>query len=262
MANDKKNDRPPKDLPVPETMTIAALLAELMPPGARSAKPAGTSEPSEDSGGLAAPALQIEDLDDFEPTPAPFEPPVVIPDIRPTTASVVTPVMLPPRQMPTPRITATVVPAAKIEQPRVIVEPTPPPLPPTPVPPPVPALTAVTPSEQAWGEFISNANWTNVPTRPEPPKAAPPPPAPEPDKPVTTSLDPDLIPIGNLAASGYFTIVNWRNEPERAKHPRRADFGLDEQTLAVARKNPFYVVGQPRRAEHATVADVLSEIGW
>jgi len=38
--------------------------------------------------------------------------------------------------------------------------------------------------------------------------------------------------------------------------------GWDEQTIALARKNPFYVLGQPRRAERATVAEVLQEIEW
>ncbi len=72
----------------------------------------------------------------------------------------------------------------------------------------------------------------------------------------------DLIPLGDLSVSGYFSLVNWGNDPTHARHPRRSDYGLDEHTLALARQNPFYVIGQPRRPESRSVAEVLSEITW
>jgi hypothetical protein len=97
----------------------------------------------------------------------------------------------------------------------------------------------------------------------EPPKAAPEPAKPKPEKPAKPAIkDDDLIPLGDLSVSGYFSLINWRNEPEQAKHPRRSDYGLDEQTLALARLNPFYLIGQPRRPETRSVANVLSEISW
>jgi hypothetical protein len=269
MASDEKSERPPKDLSVPETMKIAALLAELMPPGAVGAKPATIrrADSMDDIGGigggnLSTPSLEIEDLDDVEPvapapSPAvPVEPKAVVPGIPATTANVVNPA---PR--PAPKITAVVTqsgwkppkpepqapkPAPPAPEPvRVAAE-----LPPTPVPPPLPAPKAADPSEEPTGDFMGRYNWKKTPDFKAP--SAPKPPA----------ADPELIPVGNLSAASYFTLVNWRNDPQRVRQPRRADFGLDEQSRAVAQQNPFYVLGQPRRPERATVAEVLAEIKW
>src|SRR5262245_15827129 len=114
MSSDDKKQRPPKDLSVPETMKIAALLAELMPPGAMSQKPAiRPTDSLDDIGGnnLSTPSLEIEDLDDVEPVaPAvPVEPKAVVPGVPPAPANVV---HVAPRPVPTPRISAVITPAA------------------------------------------------------------------------------------------------------------------------------------------------------
>src|SRR5438067_10135717 len=124
MASEEKNERPPKDLSVPETMKIAALLAELMPPGTIGAKPAtirraDSMDDIGDLGGLgggnlSTPSLEIEDLDDVEPVapapspPIPVEAKVVVPGIAAKTSNVVNPAS---RQPPTAKITAVVTPS-------------------------------------------------------------------------------------------------------------------------------------------------------
>jgi hypothetical protein len=268
MASDESNERPPKDLSVPETMKIAALLAELMPPGAVGSKPATIrrADSMDDIGGiggnnLSTPSLEIEDLDDVEPvepvapapveskavTPTPTKPhPSPRPALTPKIAAVVTPKNWKPAKSAPPAPKADP-PAPAPERVRVAAE-----LPPTPVPPPLPAPKAADPSEEPTGDFMGRYNWKNKPELKAP--AAPELPA--------AATDPDLIPVGNLAAASYFALVNWRNDPQRARQPRRADFGLDEQTRAVAKQNPFYVLGQPRRPERETVAEVLAEIKW
>src|SRR5262245_19613837 len=110
MASDEKKERTPKDLSVPETMKIAALLAELMPPGTISSKPAiRPTDSLDDIGGnnLSTPSLEIEDLDDVEPVaPAvPVEAKAAVPGVPPAPANVVDAA---PRPTLTPKISAVV----------------------------------------------------------------------------------------------------------------------------------------------------------
>lgn len=286
MATEKKGERPPRDLSVPETMKIAALLAELMPPGTIGQPvPLATksSEPPDDhaAGAYTAPALQIDDLDEFEaeavspsvvPVGAsPLESnlaavPPLLPDAPPT-RSKSSPVVQ--TFEPAPSQPELVTAVANDFQPSAEDAPTSPRLPPTPVPPPIDESLRTDPGDVAAGQFLAGLNWANDPT--QPPIAPPETPAPgEPevqataDEPSTTTKphDLELVPLGNLSASGFFSLVNWTNDPQRVRHPRRADYGLDEQTLSQARKNPFYVIGQPRRPERDSVSEVLAEISW
>lgn len=103
---------------------------------------------------------------------------------------------------------------------------------------------------------------TPAPPRQEPPRAAAPATHERPKAATQAAKDDELIPLGDLSVGGYFSLVNWRNDRQKAKHPRRSDYGLDEQTLALARRNPFYLVGRPRVPEARSVAAVLSEIAW
>jgi len=262
MASENKNERPAKDLSVPETMKIAALLAELMPTAPAGAKPA-TLRPTDSlddigGGNLSTPALSIDDLDDMEPVaPAAAAPPKVA---DAGSKVVETPPKIEaPRQPPAPKIIATVTPGpgskplSKVDAPKVVAPKmeASPALPPTPVPPPL-HTKAAAPSDESAGSHMGRYNWNKARDVK----------APEAPKPPVAAHDPELIPVGGLAAASFFGLVNWKNEPARARQPRRADFGLDEQTLAVARQNPFYVLGQPRRAERETVAEVLAEIKW
>lgn len=231
-----KTDRSPRDLSVPETMKIAALLAELMPPGNLSSHSGETTYPTpsdhddEQPGpSVAPPALEIEELDDAEPVaePEPMQE-------RPRPAS--------PRGL------------SKTKFP--VEFPTPPPMgrfkPDADLPPP---LSMPSPSV---AELLNSPDWKSDPL-PEPLPA---------DVPASlansagAAADPELIQLGDLSTAGFFAMANWRNDPAAVRRPRRADYGLDEQTLALARRNPFYVVGQPRRPETRTVADVLAEFVW
>jgi hypothetical protein len=86
--------------------------------------------------------------------------------------------------------------------------------------------------------------------------------APAVDAPAPVSVADDRIPLGELTTAAYFALVNWQNRPDRGRHPRLSDFGLDDASLALAKVIPFYVVGQPRVADKTTVAAVLSEVAW
>ncbi len=225
MAQTNTNERSPRDLSVPETMKIAALLAELMPPGIEMGSgnepisiPSGAEDSVHDGHAsvLDPPALQMEDLDHVEQE-----------EVDETTVT---------------KLSAELIDSKEIKQAREI------PVEPTPAlartAEPVPAPAAVKPM-------------------PVPVKAVEPTPAPAKAVETTSApLDPELIPLGSLTVAGYFSLVNWKNDPKRVRHPRRADYGLDQQTLAQASRNPFYVVGQPRRAEERSVSEVMAEIAW
>jgi hypothetical protein len=210
MTKTNKNDRSPRDISVPETMRIAALLAELMPPGtdmdSRAAPVAIQTEVTDSIDGaassiLAPPALQMEDLDDLGPAQ---------PDDMSVTRLVDSPV-----ESSGTKPVADAPAAAKLAPPKVD---------------------------------------ETVAAKPTPPKV---------DETVAaTSLDLELIPLGGLTVAGYFSFVNWKNDPRRVRRPRRADFGLDDQTLAQASRNPFLVVGQPRRADERSVSEVMAGIVW
>ncbi len=215
MAQTNTNERSPRDLSVPETMKIAALLAELMPPGIEMGSgnepisiPSGAEDSVHDGHAsvLDPPALQMEDLDHVEQE-----------EVDETTVT---------------KLSAELIDSKEIRQALEIpVEPTPAPAAVKPMPVPVKVVE----------------------------------PTPAPAKAVETTsapLDPELIPLGSLTVAGYFSLVNWKNDPKRVRHPRRADYGLDQQTLAQASRNPFYVVGQPRRAEERSVSEVMAEIAW
>jgi hypothetical protein len=250
MSNQGKNDRPPKDLSVPETMRIAALLAELMPPATESGAAAAPVEVADEPpvSELGPPALRLEELEEAgavsftdpppsdwaespldralppqEPAAPPSEPRAFIPVEKPGSRQGLKPI-------------ADVPATAKSDS--ALLRP-----PPLPKVDPAPAASA-----ELETEFWQPKKGGFKPAPPKTPSKAP--------------LDPDLIPLGDLSAGSFFSLVNWRNEPERARHPRRADYGLDEQTLALASRNPFYVVGRPRRPEERSVSEVLSEIVW
>jgi hypothetical protein len=236
MAKLNSNDRSPRDLSVPETMKIAALLAELMPPGAEigsGAEPirisSGASDSAHDGQGsvLEAPVLEMQELD--VPARAEIDDTAVTKPIQSFVepdAATKTPVALTESALARAKaLESALIRVKAIESmpaPAKVVESTPTPAKPV-VSMPAPANTVeMTP----------------------------------------TSLDPELIPLGSLSVAGYFSIVNWKNDPRRVRHPRRADYGLDQQTLAQASRNPFYVVGQPRRPEDRSVSEVLAEIVW
>jgi hypothetical protein len=280
MTVSNKNERPPQDLAVPETMTIAALLAELMPPGTRAPEVEPVSlqpEPAEEIDEspiaiLGSPALQLDDLDDPEtlaatiPTPPPI--PVggqpALPKLvaRPTSEPVV------PQAPPVPprnpiRITAAIKPGSahglRAAAPPL---PEPPPIPPLPrleTRPTPPAPPSDIPADAApVVELLSQLNWGNESESPAVTASTP-----AELTPVSTPVaDPELLQIGGLTTAAFFALVNWTNDPARARIPRRSDYGLDEQTLALASQNPFYVIGQPRRPEERNVTDVLAEIAW
>jgi hypothetical protein len=346
MADEAKNNRSAQDLPGPETMQIAALLAELMPPGGLGSK-AGPSPLSILADQLPGPTasevreMSPSELIELAPPAQAVPPPLPEVKVPPTAASVVvTPTMTPNR--PTRRITASVVaantqpPAPPKVEPKIEkkVEPPPPPAPKPdlktdkkaepsvprievraqpPRPQPEPKVEAPPPKPQPEPKKAQAPAPKAQPVQAQPPKSQPEPkveaqtdkPAPQPsafaspvtvplteiiklqnrktdavagkpaatDAPKAKAAEPvvplptavpadDLIPLGDLSVGGYFSLVNWRNDPEQTKHPRRSDYGLDEQTLALARQNPFYVIGKPRRPEARNVASVLSEIAW
>jgi hypothetical protein len=288
MTSDAKNDRGPKDLPVPETMRIAALLAELMPPG-------GFGPPAS-SGPLSILADELPLSPDAESTEGPFPPlrpvehvPPPLPEVKVTVPPpiTVTPTTTPSR--PTRRITAQVVQAsahaASKQAPKVDAVTETPKAPEVKAdsakPPAAPAPKTIPATEFKSGVDAAKAHVAAPPTvlaseirkmrtqtidpefvKPTPP--APPPAKPREPVPAAKPAVPadDLIPLGDLSVSGFFSLVNWRNDKDQTRHPRRSDYGLDEQTLALARRNPFYVIGKPRRPESQNVASVLSEIAW
>ncbi len=287
MATEKKGERPPKDLSVPETMKIAALLAELMPTGAIGQPvPLATKnpEPLEDAAAqaFAAPTLQIDDLDEFETDDV--SPRNVAMSVSPHASDLSSvPPLLP--EVPPPRLTTALgVETAEAHPEKGMVErvgkedrpidteaTTLPALPPTPIPPPIDQSLPTPPSELAAGHFLAGLNWANDPSQPpispppsQPPTSLPERPAEHTETPTASrrAYDLELVPLGNLSAKGFFSLVNWTNDPQKVRHPRRADYGLDEQTLSQARKNPFYVVGQPRRPERDSVSEILAEIDW
>lgn len=215
MAQTNTNERSPRDLSVPETMKIAALLAELMPPGVEVGSgnapiqlPISDSDSILDTQGSVhdSPALQLEDLDQVAPAE--------VEDMTVTTP-------LPEFALPN---------EPKLAREAPVVDSTP------------KAATIVEPVK---------------PAAPVAPAALA-----EPAESASAPLDPELIPLGSLTVAGYFSLVNWKNDPKRVRHPRRADYGLDQQTLAQASRNPFYVVGQPRRPEERSVSEVMAEIAW
>jgi hypothetical protein len=270
---DNHKDRAPNDLPVPETMQIAALLAELMPPGALA------SSASESATSVKLDERPVNSLVSFDDMPD--EPAEIADDSprgiagAPGSLTVVDSTLMPLVSSP---------PVAAQPSSLTVVDstlmPVPPPAPaPSPRQPAAPPATAVPSGSKAVASTPPRFEARLQPGRPkqpplEPPtrrvEAEPPPikPSVESEKrgpaKATKPSRPadDLIPLGDLSVSGYFSLVNWRNDPEQARHPRRSDYGLDEQTLALARKNPFYVIGQPRRPESRNVAEVLSEIAW
>jgi hypothetical protein len=266
-----KHDRSPKDLSVPETMRIAALLAELMPPdNLDEVSSAPAEEPdippvSDPQFGVveqaAANPMQTMLVEVMPTMPEPVDPFVGLAQaIKPLAAKVgsaqgvdrIVPKSESAQGQPKPaplsgsaqgesrplsgsaqgrarstRITATVTsgPGVLVSTPASEPEVASPPLAPTPA-----QTVARTPSS------------ATPPTR--------------------RALDPELIPLGGISVAGFFSLVNWNNSPDRVKLPKRADYGLDEATLTHARKNPFYLIGQPRKPESKTVAEILSEIEW
>jgi hypothetical protein len=268
---DSDNDNTSNDMAVPETMRIAALLAELMPSGGL----AGGKKADVTTVDVEEPA----EMDESPATiaaaaPAPVnQTPPPLPAVNVTPAA---PIMQSPGSRANLRLPPTAMPVrppSKAEF-KLDAAPPKPAFKQPPVDPPVENKRPLSKSEFKLEAMPPKAPAKQPPLEPPPadskrkssfesPKAAPDPAKPKPEKPAKPAIkDDDLIPLGDLSVSGYFSLVNWRNEPEQAKHPRRSDYGLDEQTLALARLNPFYLIGQPRRPETRSVANVLSEISW
>jgi hypothetical protein len=250
MTDAENTNRPANDLALPETMKIAALLAELMPGGAPVdapvLAPASANEQAvpEDAIPVFSPnTLAIEELD--------AEPPSM-----PAT----------PDPAPERRITATVTPASTIvvsptssrlflQAPTgtsgVVVE----------VTRSVPADAPLNLGEKSTGAVLGGFNWKNDPHFGKP-RAERSGDRTESANANRDAADTDLIPVGDLKAGAFFSAVNWRNDPDRAGRLRRCQLGLDESTLILAKIIPFYVAGQPRVPDTASVAAVLSQVVW
>lgn len=75
-------------------------------------------------------------------------------------------------------------------------------------------------------------------------------------------MDTDLISLGDLTTHGFFSMINWKNSPAAVRRPLRSEFGLDPETLALAKSIPFFVAGRPRVVDRNSVAAFLSECTW
>jgi hypothetical protein len=260
MSDIDNKDRSPMNLSFPETTKIAALLAELMPSGTpATTAPTAALAASEPQAGVP--------VADVPPSPDLTEEPEL--NVR---TNFVPPPPAARRATPERRITATVtrIPIAKAalvpssvseEEISVVLSATAA----TPNPAPVePAAEQNPPHSQGQknlgdgptGAFLGRYNWKN--------EAAVGKPGAKIDDPTShgSASDIDWIPLGELTATAYFSLVNWRNEPDRPSRIRRRDLGLDEDSLTQAKTVPFFVVGKPRVPDRTTVAAILSQVAW
>jgi hypothetical protein len=245
---------------IPERAKIAQLLAELMPPlptakmQPATATPITARAPEESHPIFDSPGLALDDLD-FDSLPA-IPPAPVVPPIAP----------LPPAQplrQSTPEIKPAIVLTSRTE---AVAEPI------TPLVPvhvtlaaeagAAPPATNVPPPPQLATEpansFLAKANWRNAPEeRPTPVVAAPSRPAAQRKAPGA-----DLIPLGNVTMAGYFTLMNWRNQPEMVRHPIRDPLaGIEKETITLAKSIPFFGYGSTTGSPWS-VAEVMLQFAW
>jgi hypothetical protein len=255
----------PKEMP--ETFKIAQLLAELMPEDAQPDKPAvvmAKSHADEVLVDVNTPHMTMEDMGLRIREPAkssviPASADVADVDMFSQHEDLPEEIFAPPAEpvkplMPavTPRerhIPGPVKPPALAEPPPLpptLAEP--PPLPPTPVTPPV-----VVPVQEPASSFLNRYNWRN--------ESAPPPAAKKQPAPTPPAKTPELLPLGTLAASSYFALVNWRNQPDQVRHPVREQPGFDAESLIMCEGAPFHGMGS-RDLKELTVSAVMAQCVW
>ena len=245
---------------IPERAKIAALLADLMqplPPAESQPTPAPpvTARALEDSHPIFdSPGLALDELD-FDSLPA-------IPQAPVAPLALPAPPALPPRQTNSeikPAAVATLG-AEKIAEsitPLVPVH-----LTPATEASPVQTAAKIPPLPQLATEpansFLQKANWRNAPEEKPAPTVAPPSrSAVQRKKP-----KPDLIPLGNVTTAGYFTLINWRNQPELVRHPVRDPFaGIEPETITLAKNVPFFSYGSPSGSPWS-VSALMSQFAW
>jgi len=212
-----------RNLLVPETATIAQLLAEIMPSGP--SKPEVSSPRSSETETLLAPAqlpmpaVGEPQSNGVQPvisstSPKPLEQPITV-----SQQSVYAP---PLDSFPSHIAEVVVAPAAMPAGPVEL-------------------------NDQSAGVFLQQFNWDNEPV----------------NTPVATQpVDTDLIPLGDLTVSEYFSLVNWNNDAGSERFPRWSEFGLDEASLTLGRTIPFYVTGQARSPDRFSVSAVMAQFDW
>ena len=212
-----------RNLLVPETATIAQLLAEIMPSG--QSKPEVSSPRSSEIETVLAPAQRpMQALD--EPQSNGVQPVISStspkPHEQPMTVSQQSVYASPLDSFPSHIGEVVVAPAPMSAAPLEL-------------------------NDQSAGVFLQQFNWDNEPVS-----------APIPAEPAES----DLIPLGDLTVSEYFSLVNWNNEPDCERFPRWSEFGLDEASLTLARTIPFYVTGQARLPDRLSVSAVMAQFDW
>jgi hypothetical protein len=206
-----------RNLLVPETATIAQLLAEIMPKG--QSKPEALIETvSAPAQPLIGPSGEPESNGAESVISSTLAQPLELP-IAVSQQSVYVP---PIDSFPSPIAEVVVAPAPMGGAPLVL-------------------------TDQSAGLFLQHFNWDNEPViAPATEQAA----------------DTDLIPLGELTVSEYFSLVNWSNEAGSERIPRWSEFGLDEASLTLARTIPFYVTGQARSPDRFSVSAVMAQFDW
>lgn len=115
-------------------------------------------------------------------------------------------------------------------------------------PPPVPAARRSGDSSSfTLAEFIIEQT-TAAPATPPPLPAAP-------------AAAAERIPLGDLTVAGYFSLVNWANDPAAVRHPPFAP-RYDARTSAELRKIPFILLDEPAVDDSWSVAAVLKSFAW
>jgi len=246
---------------LPETVQIAQLLAELMPEAADSAKEiVGSTDFS-----VQPPPPAKDDLapsfDDLPPLPPPPPPRFLSKTIHAT---------FPPREVPA----KPAEPAAEVH----VAPATPPPLPVVETvdtapaelevkPPPLPEekMTPAAPARKPVAETISDfvlesVSPAEIPAarrteeRPIEPAAA----MTGESSAVTAE---SRIPLGDLTVAGFFSLINWHNDPSAVRHPPLAP-RFDAKTTEELRKIPFIVLDAETTEDDWTVAAVLKSFAW
>ncbi len=224
-AGEKKGQG--RDLRLPETAKIAQLLAELMPPG--------KDLPQVD---LKSPAHSSD-----EAFPVGRGSVLALDEIEPDFS-------VPATRQPEPHHATPAAPLPEFVLPSLVFSPRPPIFVPEPTGPAEvymesgPMPLSISPSVYVTDEATSRRDERN-------------------EMPINRSAaNLDLMPLGNLTTAFFFSLMNWPNEPERVRHPRRSDFGLDEASLRLAQTIPFYVTGQPRVPDRFSVAAIMAEFVW
>jgi hypothetical protein len=212
---------------LPETMQIAQLLAELMPI-------------TDDSALFAPPAVDAPKVEMPSPPESPDLPAEVVPQTGPAVIALVEsqPPPMPEKEVKLPELPKILTPVETpaevrmpepqhVEAPRDSTIIMPPPLPkPLPVPPPLPV--AATPEVTALTPAISAAQ---------------------------------RIPLGDLTVAGYFSLVNWTNDPLKVRHPPYEP-RYDARTIAELGKIPYVSLDAPAQDDEWSVTAVLKSFAW